>query len=397
MLDKVRKVKKICAKIQKKVLSLYYYHEKRKSMNLRYLLIMLFFALNVGVSYAQQVSQSALRLATSGVDYGTIREDGGAVTATIMAINSGVTPLYIYKAEASCGCTSVAYPLEAIAPADSVAIRVTFDPMNRPGRFEREVALLVSDSEESVVVGVQGYVEPRGRSIDEIYPFDMDGGLRLSTTSRSFGYLEHGWHSEEYIEYVNTSDSSIMVCVESVKSSGLLRVSMPTTIAAGERGAIQLGYALDEDSDLYGTIEDVLYLVVDGTRARYRLTTEVVAVDNFNDVGDISAPFADISKNIIKFGEVNCPNSIYRESLTLGNSGSVALAIRRIETTSEAVSCSLSPSGDVAPNGSAKLVISLDSSKIASSDELFSARIRIITNDPLRPMLNIRVTAIPMW
>jgi hypothetical protein len=172
---------------------------------------------------------------------------------------------------------------------------------------------------------------------------------------------------------------------------------MPTTIAAGERGAIQLGYALDEDSDLYGTIEDVLYLVVDGTRARYRLTTEVVAVDNFNDVGDISAPFADISKNIIKFGEVNCPNSIYRESLTLGNSGSVALAIRRIETTSEAVSCSLSPSGDVAPNGSAKLVISLDSSKIKSSDELFSARIRIITNDPLRPMLNIRVTAIPMW
>ena len=356
----------------------------------------LIFALFGVVSYAQQ-AQSALVFSAESVNLGTISEDGGVVTAYVEARNGGAIPIYILKIETSCGCTSVDYPREAIQPNQSVRVGVSFDPMNRPGRFERDVAVVVSDCDAPVILGVRGYVEPRERTVDELYPFDMGGGLRLSTTSRAFGYLEQGWHSEESIEYVNTSQSAVSVVLESVHSSELLTVDMPRSIAPGERGSILLRYALPEDGEVYGTRSDEFYLVVDGVRARYRLTTEVIAVDNFNAQGDISAPIADISKNIIKFGEVNCPNSIYRERLRLENNGGSALVVRCVESTSEAVTCSLSHDGEIASGDGVWLDIALDSSKIANADELFVARIRLITNDPLRPMQTIKITAIPMW
>jgi hypothetical protein len=49
------------------------------------------------------------------------------------------------------------------------------------------------------------------------------------------------------------------------------------------------------------------------------------------------------------------------------------------------------------PEESVEVVVRLDSSKIVDPDEIFTARIRIITNDPVRPMQTVRVTAIPMW
>jgi hypothetical protein len=153
---------------------------------------------------------------------------------------------------------------------------------------------------------------------------------------------------------------------------------------------------LPEDGEVYGTRSDEFYLVVDGVRARYRLTTEVIAVDNFNAQGDISAPIADISKNIIKFGEVNCVNSQHTYSFKLKNVGGSRLELRSVESSSEALHCEVLSRG-AEPEESVEVVVTLDSSKIADIDDIFTARIRIITNDPIRPMQTVRVTAIPMW
>ena len=130
--------------------------------------------------------------------------------------------------------------------------------------------------------------------------------------------------------------------------------------------------------------------------ARHILSCEAIATDNFSMIDDISAPRADISKKIIKFGEINSDNRVLDEVITITNSGASPLKLRRIESTSKAVECAASAL-TLQPMESAELRIRLYTELIRPTEGLLSERIRIITNDPIRPMQSIKVNAIIDW
>lgn len=365
-------------------------------MRLKYFILLTFFCVISTLAGAQD-SSTALRFSTKVIDLGTIAEGEGTVVAYVEATNISSIPIYIDDIVTSCGCTKTSYPREAIAPHNSATIAITFDPFNRPGRIDKEIIVKVKDSDKDILLSIIGYVQPRERSIEEIYPFDMGGGLRLHATSRALGYLEHGKVIEEYIEFINTSQNSITLTTQSISSSGALEVIHPATLSPNQTGDITIRYTIAEDSDTYGTLSDIFYLVIDGTPSRYKLSAEAIAVDNFDLIDDISAPKGAISKNIIKFGEVNSPKAKLSEVLTISNDGGSVLHIRAVESSSEAIMCNILGDGNIPQGGDAKIAITLDCSKIDNPDELFTARIRIITSDPLRPMQSIKITAIPLW
>lgn len=362
-------------------------------MRLKIFILTTIFCAAATLATAQNTT-SGLRFSSDTIHLGTIAEDGGSVVARAEATNESAIPIYIDDIVTSCGCTSVGYTREAIAPNESATIAITFNPLNRPGRFEKEILIKVRDAERDIVLHITGYVQPRERTIDEIYPFDMGGGLRLHATSRAFGYLEQGNEATEHIEFINTSSECIALSTEQTLSSGILTISHPTTIEPNTTGEIALRYALAENGNIYGTQSDEFYLVVDGTRSRYRLTTEVIAVDNFDIVDDISAPRCDISKNIIKFGDVKVSDGVHYATTTITNNGATPLIIRRAETSSEVIRCEVIANTTIAPGKSMELVVALDMGRIEDIDEPFAARIRLITNDPIRPMQTLRVGAI---
>ena len=119
-----------------------------------------------------------------------------------------------------------------------------------------------------------------------------------------------------------------------------------------------------------------------------------MAVDNFSLVDDISRPIADISKNIIKFGDVNYPNDVVDQRITLTNEGAEPLIIRAMECSTKAVVC---PKEEItiAPGASREVTIRLHAAAIEDIDHPMVARIYIICNDPLRLMQTLRVNAIP--
>jgi hypothetical protein len=221
----------------------------------------------------------------------------------------------------------------------------------------------------------------------------MGGGLRLRSNFHAFGYIEHGTTIEEHIGYVNTSKEPIIIGMEHTTQSGHLTIDYPITIPAGATGDITLSYTLPEECNIYGTVRDIIYIVIDGTRARYTLSTEAIATDNFSMVDDISAPRADISKNIIKFGEINCANSILEQVAIVTNIGASPLELRCIESSSEAVE-GVAERRTLQPNESAEIVIILHTERIELTEGVFTARLRIVTNDPVRPMQTIKVNAI---
>ena len=355
-------------------------------------LTILFALLAVGASAQQQ--GSALRFLSTTIDLGHISEEGGAVSKNVEAVNDGDNTLYILEVVATCGCTTANFEKRELQPGDTLSLGVQFDPMNRPGRIDKSLYVTVSDCEEPLRLRLVGYVNPRERSVDEIYPFDMGEGLRLKSNFHAFSYLEHGKAIEERIGYVNTSNKKLRITLRPQVTSGYVQIVVPEVVEQESAGDIILRYALPEECDVYGVLEDRFVFMVNGKESYYPFSCQAVAVDNFDGVDDISAPRADISKKIIKFGDVKRHYAILEQSVELINIGSSPLVLRAVASTSEALSVEHGEV-QVAGGGSVTIVIRLDVRKIEDWDNPFVARLMLITNDPIRPMLSIRVNALP--
>ncbi len=346
--------------------------------------------------FAQDDTKSALIFQNSTHNFGHIDEDGCAVTCNFEGVNTADHPIEIEKIVTTCGCTTVEFDKKPIPAGGVFSFKVAFNPLNRPGRIDKQIFVLASDSPAEICLNIIGYVNARERTIDELYPFDMGGGLRLKSNFHAFGYLEHGKELTEHIGYVNTSSKAITINLHHVTKSHLLDITYPTRIEAGAKGDITIRYAIGEESDIYGTKRDVMRIRINGTPANYALTSQVIVVDNFDNMDDISAPMLVISKNIIKFGEVNCSNDVLEQRVVLTNEGASPLVVRAVESSSTAVECPVDGDIIIAAGASHEVVVRLYAPRIEDIDNPFTARVYVISNDPLRPMQSVRVNALPL-
>ena len=345
--------------------------------------------------YASAQQGSALSFLSTTLDLGHIAEDGGSVLGCFEARNIGEQPMEVKSVVATCGCTSTSYERGVVGAGESFKLQVRFDPMNRPGRIDKHIFVEVSDADRPIELRLVGYVTPRERSVDEVYPFDMGAGLRFNSNFRAFGYVEHGKSVELRVGYINTSDRTVALAIRSVASSGALSIVAPRCIAAQEAGDIVLSYSLPINSDLYGSLDDRFEVLINDVKSSILLTTNAIAVDNFDAVDDISAPRVDISKNIIKFGEVNCANVVLKQTFELKNVGESPLVIRSVDSTYEAVTCSVKVGTVVPPGTTLSIDVELNPSYIEDRDNPFVARLRFVTNDPIKPLHTLRVSALP--
>jgi len=92
-------------------------------------------------------------------DFGTISESGGDVKATFTITNNSKTPILIQHVFATCGCTTPEWTKEPINPGKTGSIVAIFNPKNRPGPFEKSVAIMTSGNPSRIAVRIKGTVE----------------------------------------------------------------------------------------------------------------------------------------------------------------------------------------------------------------------------------------------
>lgn len=340
-------------------------------------------------------AQSNLVFESTTLDFGHIAEDGGVVARRAVAENRGDRPIVVVDVVTACGCTTASYSRKPIAPGESFTLDISYNPMDRPGRIDRRISVITSDSEAAIKIHLVGNVTPRQRSIYEIYPFDMDGGLRLESNFHSFACIEHGKAAEVRIGYVNSSTERIYPTFVIERSSGLLDIAIPHSMAPGESGDIVLRYAVDQTSPTYGSISDHIRFNIDGKASQYLLTTYAVVVDNFDLIDDISAPRLEIPEKNIKFGDVKPDYGVVERRFSMDNVGNTTLVVRRIESSHAAVECIAEPDMELAPGERREVVVRIDCQNI-EPDMPFASRLQIVSNDPIRPLQMVRVTALPM-
>ena len=350
----------------------------------------IFLILTLLCGIAEQAS-GQLVFDPSSWDFGTIRETDGPVSHTFTGENRGSSPLVILDVVTSCGCTAPRFSRRPILPGQKTEITVTYDPANRPGIFDKSLTVYSSQRQKVATLSVRGSVIPRPKSIEERYPVDAGGGLRLTSTLNTFAFIRAGQHVQGAFGYVNTADHPVRLELRPVKSSGMLRLDTPTRIAPAEQGSINVAYLNPAEQPRYGTIRDALEVFVDGRSNGTTLVSHGIGVDPAPGADEKTRPHGEISENILKFGSVKRTEAPRRLAFTLSNTGTADLIVRAVEGA-EHVATTLSAGMRITPGGSLRAEVTMDPG--GQDYGILSDHLIVVTNDPERPMRRIRVTAI---
>ena len=122
------------------------------------------------------LASAQLALCGESVDFGIIREADGMKTATAYVKNVSESPVFLLKVKPTCGCTAADFPRESILPGDSACITLTYNPLRRPGRFDKEVKVFPSDG-EMIRIPIHGTVIASESTLNQLYP-DKAGPLQ---------------------------------------------------------------------------------------------------------------------------------------------------------------------------------------------------------------------------
>ena len=336
-------------------------------------------------------AQERLTFRPAEWDFGPILESDGRVSHTFTGENHGDSPLVILDVVTTCGCTVPNFSKKPILPGEKTQITVTYDPTNRPGSFNKELWVYSSEKRKIATLTIQGSVTPQQKTVEELYPVDAGGGLRLAATLNAFSYIYPGRQAQGAIGYANTSKRRVRLQLRPETASGLLRADYPDEVAPGEQGEINLSYLIPADKPRYGTVRDALEVVVDGRSNGTTVVTHGIGVDPQPADATQKAPKADFSENIIKFGPVKHAGPIRRMYFTLTNAGDAELIVRAVEGDGH-VATTLAPGRKIAPGDSLRCEILLEPR--AQDYGVLTEHLVVVTNDPVRPMRRIRVSAI---
>lgn len=113
----------------------------------------------VGLAFTQ--SQPEAKFDKTVHDFGSIKEELGAVTTMFEFTNVGSSPLIIQRVSASCGCTTPSYPRELILPGKKGAISVKYSTVARPGSFNKTIAVYTNVPDTVYVLTIKGNVIPK--------------------------------------------------------------------------------------------------------------------------------------------------------------------------------------------------------------------------------------------
>ena len=96
-------------------------------------------------------------------DFGIVKEDGGPISTEFVLLNKGGGNLIVIDAKADCGCTRPEFPKASIGAGKSGKVKVTYNPLGRPGSFEKVVTLRTNGSPSKIRLKIRGTVSPKNK------------------------------------------------------------------------------------------------------------------------------------------------------------------------------------------------------------------------------------------
>lgn len=323
-------------------------------------------------------------------DFGRIEEADGDVSHTFRFRNEGTLPLVIHSVGVSCGCTYPQFSKEPVLPGKSGEMKITFDPTNRPGKFEKVISVAGNDPRGHIRLTVTGTVIPKPRTIQDDYPFRVADGLRIADRNLILGNLAHGKTNVRTVGIANEGKVPVRVGIDAAALPPYLAVKPRKTILqAGERSEIVMTF--NAPADLWGKRHYRIPLLVNGVEQSDPLEVTATFTEEFGAPSRTAlkmAPRADYSSFFYHFSDQPRGKQLTRQ-FQISNGGESDLIIRHIGPTSGRIRAKTDKTV-IKTGDTATLTVTLDTKGMTGR---LSEGITVVTNDPARPARDIRVLA----
>ncbi len=322
-------------------------------------------------------------------DFGSFKESDGVQTTSFKFTNKGAVPLVLNNVRASCGCTTPSWTREPVAPGASGEIKVSYDPRNRPGSFNKSVTVQSNAENATVVLSIAGKVEQREKTLAELYP-RLIGDLRVKTNHISFARMTQNETKTEELELVNDTDKPITVGFRTVPGHVKATVE-PETIPAKGKGKMVVAYDA-KAVNTFGFASHRIYLSLNGSND-YKNSVGVSATieEDFSGLSPeqlANAPVAKFSEAAFDFGDMKQGDK-KNHTFNLKNDGKSELIIRNVRSSCGCTA--VAPSKKVIAAGeSVPIEVSFDSRGKRGRQ---SKTITVITNDPKNSTTTLRISS----
>ena len=336
-----------------------------------------------------QTSKSRIAFEKLQHNFGTFKEELGVQTVAFNFKNDGTAPLILNNVQASCGCTTPEWTREPVAPGAKGLIKVSYDPRNRPGVFNKTIRVSSNAENADVVLTIQGEVTPRARTVEEDYPTQI-GPLRAKTNYIAFPSIKENQIKKDSTEVINTSDQPVLLSFKTPPPH-LNAVFKPAKLAPKQKGYIVVTFDATKIK-AYGFISHRIYLNIDGQDDyRNSIAVSTTLEEDFSKLSaeDLkNAPVVSYDSESFDFGDVK-PGSKNEHVFTLKNAGKKDLLIRDVKSSCGCTA--VSPSKNIVPAGeSVPLKVVFDTTGKSGRQ---NKTITVITNDPKNPTTVLRISS----
>ncbi len=321
-------------------------------------------------------------------DFGTILWKTPA-KATFIVTNNGDKPLVISNVTTSCGCAVADWTKQPIAPGKSGTVTSTFDA-KALGRFQKSIGIYCNAADRPIYVAIRGEVSADPKKCTSMYPYQI-GPVRIDKQTLEFDDANKG--DRPFIELLiaNISDEPYTPVLMHLPPY-LTTEATPAVIKKGGTGKMKV--VLDtEKLPKFGITTASVYLS--------RFPGDKVGADNEIPVSAVLLPdFSNISAHqrqnppVIELSttELSMPalaeNEKKAQTVIIRNAGRSDLRIQDLQVFNSALGVQLKKR-TLKPGATTKLKITAFGKNLKKVKG--EPRVLMITNDPKRPKLIIKV------
>jgi len=345
-------------------------------------------ALIVPFAVFSQHAKPSASFKTETYDFGDIKEDAGKVSYSFEFTNTGGQPLVVHNVSASCGCTSPEWTKTPVAPGAKGFVKATFDPINRPGNFNKTVTVSSNSESPSIILRITGKVNPKELTVEDEYPRVM-GGLRLKAGHIAFTRVAPGSSKVETLEFLNSSSKPIKVSFDNVPAHITIKVN-PEVVQPSKKSVITATFDAAKKDD-WGFVVDQIFIVLDGDKNfENRISLSATIEEDFSSYTPAqmaSAPKVSFPDRSFYFGTIKQGDQI-THAYIIKNEGKSDLIIRKVKA-----SCGCTATQPkklvLAPKESSEIVTVFNS---AHKSGIQNNSVTVITNDPTASTMILQMT-----
>lgn len=341
-----------------------------------------------------QNASTPVKFTETSWNFGKINETAGLVSHTFEFVNTSNAPYIIEFISVSCGCTTPEYSKAPVLPGKKGSIKITYDPKDRPGVFNRTVVVTANNRRSQIQLTILGEVIGKPRTPEDDYPVNVGEGIRATSNTFLFGYIPRGKTKTQVVNIFNNGikEAKISAVARAANNaSSIVRVNVdPEIIRPKEKGYMTITYDIT-DADVWGIMSTPITLNVNGKPTSTEFTAYATVTEDFSDMSKEeinNAAKATLSSQFYHFGDVKRGDKMMRE-FKITNTGENRLIIRNIKPNSDRITYTIDKT-ELDSGESANLTVNMKSDNLSGR---LSESVTIILNDPSRPMREIRVAA----